>query len=87
MANPSYTRTQTITRTAEIDAGLRAYMNKVYALMASAMIITGLVAYVVGTDFNAAVHQTLGKVFAVDAEAAAHEGRVLPAKHCYSHDE
>jgi FtsH-binding integral membrane protein len=31
-------------------------MNKVYALMASAMIITGLVAYVVGTDFNAAVH-------------------------------
>jgi FtsH-binding integral membrane protein len=56
MANPSYTRTRTITRTAEIDAGLRAYMNKVYALMASAMIITGLVAYVVGTDFNAAVH-------------------------------
>ncbi len=56
MANPSYTRTQTITRTAEIDAGLRAYMNKVYALMASAMIITGVVAYVVGTDFNAAVH-------------------------------
>ncbi|MEE8455286.1 MAG: Bax inhibitor-1/YccA family protein, partial [Limibaculum sp.] len=43
-------------RTAEIDAGLRAYMNKVYALMASAMIITGLVAYVVGTDYNAAVH-------------------------------
>ncbi len=56
MANPSYARTRTITRTAEIDAGLRAYMNKVYALMASAMIITGLVAYVVGMDFNAAVH-------------------------------
>jgi len=58
MANPSYTRTRAITRTrtAEIDAGLRAYMNKVYALMASAMIITGLVAYVVGTDYNAAVH-------------------------------
>ncbi len=36
MANPSYTRTRTIIRTAEIDAGLRAYMNKVYALMASA---------------------------------------------------
>ena len=56
MANPSYPRTRAIVRTAEIDAGLRAYMNKVYALMASAMIITGLVAYVVGTDYNAAVH-------------------------------
>jgi len=50
MANPSYVRTQTITRTAEIDEGLRAYMNKVYALMSGAMIITGLVAYVVGTN-------------------------------------
>ncbi|MHA1530172.1 MAG: Bax inhibitor-1/YccA family protein [Alphaproteobacteria bacterium] len=56
MANPSYTHTRTITRSAEIDAGLRAHMNKVYALMAGAMIITGLVAYVVGTDYNAAVH-------------------------------
>ncbi|HSF94863.1 MAG TPA: Bax inhibitor-1/YccA family protein [Thermohalobaculum sp.] len=54
MANPIYARTQTITRTAEIDAGLRAYMNKVYALMTGAMIITGLVAYVVGMDFRAA---------------------------------
>ena len=56
MANPIYARTQTITRTAEIDEGLRAYMNKVYALMAGAMIITGLVAYVVGMDFNAVVN-------------------------------
>jgi len=56
MANPSYMRTQTISRTAEIDEGLRAYMNKVYALMASAMIITGLVAYVVGMDFKAMVN-------------------------------
>jgi FtsH-binding integral membrane protein len=56
MANPSYVRTQTITRTAEIDVGLRAYMNKVYALMAFAMIITGLVAYVVGMDFKAMVN-------------------------------
>jgi len=54
MVNPIYARTQTITRTAEIDEGLRAYMNKVYALMAGAMIITGLVAYVVGMDFRAA---------------------------------
>lgn len=50
MANPSYTRSQTITRTAEIDAGLRAYMNKVYALMTGAMVLTGLVSYVVGTN-------------------------------------
>jgi FtsH-binding integral membrane protein len=56
MANPSFTRTRTITRTAEIDAGLRAHMNKVYALMAGAMIITGLLAYVVGMDFKALVN-------------------------------
>ena len=55
MANPTYARTQTIARSAEIDVGLRAYMNKVYALMAGAMIITGLVAYVVGMDFRAVV--------------------------------
>ena len=33
---------------AEIDAGLRAHMNKVYALMAVAMVVTGLVAYTFG---------------------------------------
>ena len=42
-------------RTAQIDEGLRAHMNKVYGLMAVAMIITGLVAYVVGSDFARAV--------------------------------
>lgn len=42
-------------QTAEIDAGLRAHMNKVYGLMAVGMMITGLVAYVVGMDFRAAV--------------------------------
>ncbi|GIX13655.1 MAG: membrane protein [Paracoccaceae bacterium] len=41
-------------RTAEIDAGLRAHMNRVYGLMAVAMVITGLVAWVVGSDFAAA---------------------------------
>jgi FtsH-binding integral membrane protein len=56
MANPTYARTQTITRSAEIDEGLRAYMSKVYALMAGAMIITGLVSYVVGMDFRAATN-------------------------------
>jgi len=42
-------------RTAQIDEGLRAHMNKVYGLMAVAMVITGLVAYVVGTDFARAI--------------------------------
>ncbi|MEO0993746.1 MAG: Bax inhibitor-1/YccA family protein [Pseudomonadota bacterium] len=58
MAIPNYVRNQTIGGTAaaaEIDAGLRAHMNKVYALMGGAMIITALVAYVVGSDFKAAV--------------------------------
>jgi FtsH-binding integral membrane protein len=43
------------TATAAIDEGLRAHMNKVYGLMAVGMIITGLVAYVVGTDFARAI--------------------------------
>ena len=37
-------------RTAEIDAGLRAHMNKVYGLMSVAMIVTGIISYLVGTD-------------------------------------
>ncbi len=40
---------------AQIDEGLRAHMTKVYGLMAVAMIITGIVAWVVGTDFARAV--------------------------------
>ncbi len=40
-------------RTAQIDEGLRAHMNKVYGLMAVAMVITGLVAWVVGHRFRA----------------------------------
>lgn len=35
---------------AEIDAGLRAHMNKVYGLMAVAMVITGVVAYAFGSS-------------------------------------
>lgn len=42
---------------AQINEGLRAYMNKTYALMGVAMIITGLVAYVVGADFANMVSQ------------------------------
>lgn len=34
----------------EVDAGLRAYMSRVYGLMASAMALTGVVAYGIGTS-------------------------------------
>ena len=37
-------------RSAQVDEGLRAHMNKVYGLMSVAMIITGAVAYFVGTN-------------------------------------
>ena len=33
-----------------IDEGLRAHMNQVYGLMSAAMMITGIVAYLVGTN-------------------------------------
>lgn len=35
---------------AAIDEGLRAHMNKVYGLMSVAMVVTGLVAWAVGTN-------------------------------------
>ncbi len=38
------------TRTADIDTGLRAHMNKVYGLMSVGMAITGGVAWAVGTN-------------------------------------
>jgi len=47
-------RTGTSAQAAAIDVGLRAHMNKVYGLMSVAMLLTGLVAYVVGTDLAAA---------------------------------
>lgn len=37
-------------RTAAIDEGLRGYMNRVYGLMAVAMVITGAVAFFIGTN-------------------------------------
>jgi len=37
-------------RTAQIDAGLRAHMNKVYGLMSVAMLVTGGVAWAVGSS-------------------------------------
>lgn len=42
-------------RATEIDAGLRAYMSKVYGLMAFAMMLTAGVAYVLGQDLEAAL--------------------------------
>jgi len=57
MATPNYVRNQAIgtATAAEIDAGLRAHMNKVYALMGGAMIISAVVAYIFGQDLNAYV--------------------------------
>ncbi len=43
-------------RSAEIDAGLRAHMNKVYGLMSVGLVVTGIVSYFVGMDLSAAVH-------------------------------
>ena len=40
-------------RSAAIDEGLRGYMNRVYGLMAVAMVISGAVAYVFGMDLKA----------------------------------
>ena len=54
MADRQYVQGRSIPRAADIDAGLQAYMTKVYALMAGAMVITGLVAYLVGMDLKAA---------------------------------
>ncbi len=53
--NQTVRRAGSVTRSAEIDAGLRAHMNKVYGLMSVAMIVTGLVAYFVGTDLKLAM--------------------------------
>ena len=44
-------------RSAAIDAGLRAHMNKVYGLMSVAMLITAAVAWAVGT--NATMLETI----------------------------
>ena len=41
-------------RTAQIDEGLRAHMNRVYGLMSLGMLVTGVIAYIVGMDYAAA---------------------------------
>lgn len=46
-------------RSAQIDEGLRAHFNKVYGLMSVAMVLTGAVAWAVGTN-----EQMLAAIFA-----------------------
>jgi uncharacterized protein len=72
MAQREYMRSPATTRreAAVIDRGLQAYMSKVYALMTGAMILTGLVAYVVGMDFRAVVNQEPTTVFPPEMIAA-----------------
>ncbi len=50
MADFNTIRTGAGTRTAEIDAGLRAHMNKVYGTMSVGLLITALAAWAVGTN-------------------------------------
>ncbi len=50
MANFNTIQTGAITRTAEIDAGLRAHMNKVYGTMSVGLLLTFLAAWAVGTN-------------------------------------
>ena len=50
MANYETAKSTIKTGDISIDVGLRNHMSKVYGLMAVAMVITGLVAYAVGTS-------------------------------------
>ena len=57
MADYNTIRTGAGVHTAEIDAGLRAHMNKVYGTMSVGLLLTALVSWAVGT--NEALLQTL----------------------------
>lgn len=57
MAEYNTIRTGVGTHTAEIDAGLRAHMNKVYGTMSVGLLLTAAVAWAVGT--NEAMMHTL----------------------------
>lgn len=50
MADYNTIRTGVGAHTAEIDAGLRAHMNKVYGTMSVGLLLTGLVAWAVGNN-------------------------------------
>ena len=72
MAQRDYMRSPAVARreAAVIDRGLQSYMSKVYALMTGAMLLTGLVAYVVGMDFRAVVNGTETTLFPPDVIVA-----------------
>lgn len=57
MADYNTIRTGAGTHTAEIDAGLKAHMNKVYGTMSVGLLLTALVSWAVGS--NEALLQTL----------------------------
>jgi uncharacterized protein len=65
MAQRDYMRSPAVARreAAVVDRGLQSYMSKVYALMTGAMLLTGVVAYVVGMDFRAVVNGTETTLF------------------------
>ena len=46
----AFPATGSTTTVAQVDAGLRAYMNRVYGLMAGAMVLTGAVAFTISTS-------------------------------------
>ena len=46
----AFPATGSATTVAQVDAGLRAYMNRVYGLMAGAMVLTGAVAFTISTS-------------------------------------
>ena len=50
MAEPRVMRAEAGVRTAAIDEGLRAHMNKVYGTMSVGMLLTALVAWAVGSN-------------------------------------
>ncbi len=50
MAEFETMQTSTGARTAAIDEGLRAHMNKVYGLMSAAMVVTAAIAYAIGNS-------------------------------------
>src|SRR5690606_33986120 len=72
MAEREYVRSPAVARrdAAVIDRGLQQYMSKVYALMTGAMLLTGLVAYVVGMDFRAVVNQEPTTLFPAEVIVA-----------------
>ncbi len=81
MAQREYMRAPSVARrdAGVIDRGLQGYMSKVYALMTGAMILTGLVAYVVGMDFRAVVEAAQAGLAPTQAETTVFPPSVIVA--------